>query len=154
MALSWRTIDLKFSAGPPLGRLARWLRILGLDCRYLPEPENNGDISKYAEDHILLTRRTDIKGKNVVFIGEDRVENQLKILSQLVPIKDLIRPFSRCVECNVPLKDISKDEARPIVPEYVYLTQEDFKICPLCGRVFWPGTHRNRMEIKIKEIFG
>jgi len=147
---------LKFLAGPPLGRLARWLRILGFDCQYQTESEMNGDgdTSKYAEDHLILTRRTDAKGSNVIFIGEDRVESQLRVLNQLIPIKDRIQPFSRCIECNVPLKSISKDEARSIVPEYIYLTQEDFKICPQCGRVFWPGTHRNRMEIKIKEIFG
>ena len=147
---------MKFLAGPPLGRLARWLRILGFDCQYLAESETqrDGDTSKYTKDHLLLTRRADAKGPNVIFIGEDRVESQLKVLNQLIPIKDRIQPFSRCIECNVPLKNISKDEARPIVPEYIYLTQEDFKICPRCGRAFWPGTHRNRMEEKIKDIFG
>jgi uncharacterized protein with PIN domain len=50
------------------------------------------------------------------------------------------------------LSGIAREEARPAVPPYVYETRAEFRICPLCSRIYWPGTHRERMAAEIGEI--
>jgi uncharacterized protein with PIN domain len=48
---------------------------------------------------------------------------------------------TRCVTCNVPLEKITREQARPLVPFFVYQIHYDFKRCPKCKKVFWPGDH-------------
>jgi uncharacterized protein with PIN domain len=142
---------VKFTAGPPLGKLAKWLRILGFDCRYaIEESQMSGD----AKDRLLLTRRANMTGRGIIYIGVDRVEDQLRVLSQLLPLGGNIHPFSRCIECNTPTEPVAKEDIISEIPEYIALTHDSFTICPRCNKVFWSGTHRSRMEEKIAHIFG
>jgi hypothetical protein len=62
------------------------------------------------------------------------------------------RAFSRCPVCNVPLRDIPKQEAWNHVPSYVYATQSVFRLCPECGRFFWRGTHWQDMLDRLQAL--
>ncbi|MBI2882161.1 MAG: Mut7-C RNAse domain-containing protein [Candidatus Tectomicrobia bacterium] len=55
------------------------------------------------------------------------------------------RPLSRCIRCNEPLAEVSRAEAAPEVPDFTWATQGRFQRCPVCRRVYWPGTHRERI---------
>jgi uncharacterized protein with PIN domain len=104
------------------------------------------------EDRIYLTRHADPKGRRVIFIGEDKVSDQLSVMNLLISLKDEADPLSRCIECNEPLTDLPREAAAGRVPEHVFITHHEFTHCPRCGRVFWPGTHVDRMEDIIGEI--
>ncbi|ADK85259.1 protein of unknown function DUF82 [Desulfarculus baarsii DSM 2075] len=124
-----------------LGRLARWLRLLGLDATLLQRPP-----SQPPPDQLLLTRRVKLRGRRgVVFIEHDRLVDQLR---QTVGLPGLnIRPeafFTRCLECNQPVRAIGRDQAAAVVADHVLMTAERFTQCPRCGKVFWPGSHGQR----------
>ncbi|MBN1571776.1 MAG: Mut7-C RNAse domain-containing protein [Deltaproteobacteria bacterium] len=140
---------MKFAADAPLGKLSKWLRIMGYDCAYPAVLEDQDP----DDDRIFLTRTTGVKGKGVLFIGCNYIEDQIDTLNTLLPIKDNIKPFTRCTLCNTPLKTIEKESVFTDVPDYIYVTHDDFQICPSCKRVYWRGTHRERMEGIIEALF-
>ena len=140
-----RIMILKFAADAALGRLSKWLRIMGYDCIYpAVVKEQNFD-----DERMFLTRSTDVKGTGIVFIGCNDIKDQIEFLIRLLPIMENIQPFSRCVVCNTALKGIKKKEVLGDVPDHIYRTHDDFKFCSNCRKVFWPGTHKERMKKQI-----
>ncbi|MDP7555726.1 MAG: Mut7-C RNAse domain-containing protein, partial [Nitrospinota bacterium] len=62
--------------------------------------------------------------------------------------------FARCSECNEILKEINREEVHGKVPDYIRETQESFRQCPHCKKIFWEGTHCKRMKEKINRLYG
>jgi len=141
---------MKILADSSLGRLSKWLRILGYDTAYHREEADRSFLRKAEQEgRAVLTRRKDVLKRNhsgiVVFVENDRVEDQIgEVLGKLGLAPRPEAFFTICLECNVALKKVTRDEVRSEVPDYVYRTQLDFRRCPGCGRVYWPGTHRMR----------
>lgn len=147
----------RFAVDRTLGRLARWLRVLGFDaaCRKeLPGPR----LLTFAarEDRIVLTRDGRLRcprGRaRVVRIASDRFRDQLRELDRLFPLGGMERRAARCVECNVELESLSEGRLPASVPLHVRATQHDFKRCVRCRRVYWPATHRTHMEAEIAAL--
>jgi len=61
------------------------------------------------------------------------------------PPAEKIAPFGRCLQCNVPLEKITREQARPSVPFFIYQIHHDFRGCPKCRKVYWPGNHVEQM---------
>jgi len=151
--------EIKFLADRMLGKLVKWLRILGFDTSY---PSFDDDLSLILtarqEGRILLTRDANlIKRRNIcdfLFIKGDHWEEQLAgIIKGLKLEIDLnSKIFSRCSLCNAPTKDIDKKEVKTHVPIYVFLSQDKFVYCPSCKKYYWRGTHWQRMTKKIKKF--
>ena len=150
----------EFVCDAMLGRLARWLRVLGYGAEYFHEIDD-AELVAYARDKglLLLTRdtrlvqRTDI-GPHLLIEENDPWE-QLKALVPRLGLRvDREKAFTRCVECNAPLGHIEKSEIRGLVPPFVYARQEKFSRCPSCGRIYWPATHHKKMLDKLDELFG
>jgi uncharacterized protein with PIN domain len=78
-----------------------------------------------------------------VFISHDHVQDQLQELTSFLDLKH--EPFIRCSRCNTLLVDRPRDEVKGHVSDYVYETHENFAGCPLCGRIYWKGTHIPRI---------
>ncbi|MFQ5951869.1 MAG: Mut7-C RNAse domain-containing protein [Candidatus Omnitrophota bacterium] len=138
--------ETKFIVTQELGKLAKWLRILGYDCVYYDGKEVPDLIIQTIRDkRILLTRSsalTKYKGINVIVINSDHVEEQVEQVIKELGLKlEDEKLFRRCVECNFELEDMPKAKAEGKVPEYVFQTQEAFKRCPRCDKIFWKGTH-------------
>jgi hypothetical protein len=152
---------MRFIADSMLGRLAKWLRILGYDTVYFPRIEDRL-LLKIAreEDRILLTRDTrlvKVRGlKRFLLLKDNDTFKQLKKVIttlRLNPCVDAcISPLIRCPLCNTPLNRASKEKARGRVPNYVYNTVEDFKHCPGCNRFYWKGTHPEMAQKKLLEV--
>lgn len=147
---------MKFVADKMLGRLARWLRVIGQDVTYGPHLSGYGLIrAARREGRVILTRDRRIGRKSpppYVFIDGDRFRDQLKQVIRecgLDPFKDA---FTRCVECNSPLDFIAKRAVQDKVPSYVFATQEKFSICPACRRIYWPATHQQKMVDELKAM--
>jgi uncharacterized protein with PIN domain len=141
---------MKFLADSSLGRLSKWLRILGYDTVYCRGEANRSFLRKAEkESRAVLTRRRDVLARQqpgiVLFVENDRVEDQIEeVLERLDLRPDPEKLFTLCLRCNEYLKAASPEEVQPLVPDYVFRTQKEFRVCPGCSGVFWPGTHRDR----------
>lgn len=156
---------MKFVADSMLGRLARWLRLLGYDTLYFPQIEDSL-LLKIArdEDRILLTRDTRlvrVRGlKKFLLLEENDPFKQLKHVItalKLSPISESdkqkkIPLLIRCPLCNTPLDIASKEDAKSSVPDYVYHTIDGFKYCSGCNKFYWRGTHPERAQRKLSEV--
>ena len=138
-----------------LGKLAKWLRILGYDTLY-QSYYGPGVIDRLVkEDRCLLSRHktTVDRYTGALLLYSDRVGEQLTELRQWIPLMpDQKKLFSRCLVCNVFLEKAEEDEARRSIPEYVfYQNIKGIRFCPSCGRYYWPGSHRTKMMSQLRE---
>lgn len=140
-----------------LGRLAKWLKILGFDTVYFSKIEDS-DLLTLAqkEGRILLTRDNALIEKSrsikTLFIESEDWNSQVEQVLNAFDLWQSVDPYSRCIECNTALKDLPKSSAKNLVVPFVYERADSFAICGQCGRVFWKGTHHQDMEFKIEEI--
>jgi len=149
---------VRFAADSMLGRLAKALRMLGYDVTYDPFVEDQTLIRQArTEDRVLLTRDTGMLRRRHlprhVFVESDHVGEQLAQVTRELGLRvDAHAAFSRCIVCNSALEDASRESVRDQVPPYVYATQREFARCPGCGRIYWRGTHVERMQRKIEAL--
>ncbi len=140
-----------------LGKLAKWLKILGFDSIFFSKIEDEELMAiAQREGRILLTRDTGMieraRSLTTLFIDSEDWREQVKQVLDHFYLWENVKPNSRCIECNTPLKKISKKRARNLVTPFVYKMADIFALCPSCGRVFWRGTHLKDMEFKISEL--
>jgi len=149
----------RLAADAMLGKLAKWLRVLGFDVTY----------ERWIEDQVLV-RRAKNEGRDIltrdrrlvqrrwgnsirfIVIEDDHWPNQLRqVIRELgqPPRKDVL---SRCIRCNEPLNSFRRIEAAAQVPPYVHRTQKKFFQCPSCRRIYWRGTHQKRILSRLKTI--
>jgi uncharacterized protein with PIN domain len=137
----------KFIVDFMLGRLAKWLRIFGYDTVYADRsyPENI-ILTSLKENRVLLTRNTGLSRKRawkMVLIRSDKfIEQAAQVMKELKFNISEADFFTRCTFDNAGLKAVpAKESIKSKVPEYVYKTQDKFSECPVCGRIYWAGTH-------------
>ena len=148
--------DVKFAADFMLGRLAKWLRIIGCDVIYGRHLTGYGLIrAARSEDRLILTRDRRLKQKQpppFVLIESDHYRDQLRQVIGHCGIHVGENVFSRCVECNAVLQARARDEVESLVPAYVYSSQTEFSFCPICRRIYWPATHREKMLEQLRNL--
>lgn len=104
---------------------------------------------------VVLTRRSSFKNQSgFIFLKSDELKEQLRELSGLVDLKGLGRMYTRCSICNSLLEAVARTEVKDRVPEHVFIGHERFMRCPVCGKIYWPGTHRDRVEETLKNVLG
>jgi uncharacterized protein len=148
---------MTFVADCMLGKLARWLRALGLDVAYFRRIGDDELLNiARKEGRTLLTRDTALyaraRGVSRLFIESEKWDRQVVQLLRAFRLRDKLCPHTRCLECNVPLKSLSRAAARNLVAPFVLDHAQSFSLCPACGRVFWKGTHLDDMGAKIARI--
>jgi uncharacterized protein with PIN domain len=150
--------ETKFIADAMLGKLSKWLRILGFDTLYYRNKEDNKLLELAMEENRqILTRKTSLKTRkdiksHLLFINENEPLKQLKEVIE--HYKVTINPynvFTLCLICNQKLEELPAVLAKDRVPEYVANTEKNFYICPHCKKIFWRGTHYKNMLNRIKE---
>lgn len=141
----------RFLCDAMLGRLARWLRALGLDAAFDPDIDDAA-LVRWAVDEgrVVLTRDRSLpeewRVSGCVVVASDDPLEQLREVAERF---DLTVPgplFSRCLECNEPLERAPAEAVERRVPERVRDRQREFRRCPACGRVYWEGSHTRRMR--------
>jgi len=139
-----------------LGRLVKWLRVLGQDVIYGQHLTGHGLIrAARAEGRLILTRDRRLKQKQpppYLFIESNHYRDQLRQVIQECGLKPAQAMFTRCVECNTALQPRTKDSVENAVPPYVFSTQEKFSWCPKCRRIYWPATHHSRMMAELEQL--
>jgi uncharacterized protein len=147
---------MKFVADKMLGRLARWLRIIGQDVTYGPELSGAGLMrAARREERLILTRDLGLGKKSpppYLFIRSDHFREQLRQVIEECGIDPLKDAFTRCVECNTAFEAIAKAEVADKVPPYVFATQKKFSFCRTCRRIYWPATHQEKMAQELKSL--
>ena len=132
-----------------LGRLAKWLRIMGYDTHYQSFYQKKDIGLLIQEGRALLSRhkKTTDRYPGALLVLSDHIEEQLHEIQKRFQLEpDRLRWFTRCLICNVLLKKTQVDHLRLDVPDYVlYENRSQIRFCPSCGRYFWPGSHRERM---------
>ena len=146
---------MKFLADVMLGRLATWLRLLGYDTAYQHDA-TDAELARRAriEQRILLTRDVELtrrRGVRAVLLESEQVEDQIRQVFHVLNLTAQ-EAFSRCTECNSLSEEVSEDSARGLVPPYVFHTQERFRRCPRCARVYWRGTHWARIVAQMQDL--
>jgi hypothetical protein len=143
--------DARFVLDVHLGRLAAYLRMLGFDALYRNrwDDECLAEVSRH-EHRILLTRDVGLLKRGSVTHGyclrATQPRRQLVEVAGRFDLGRLAKPFSRCMRCNSPLTQASKDHVRDRLPAQAAALHDDFRRCPDCGRVYWKGGHFRRME--------
>jgi uncharacterized protein with PIN domain len=140
-----------------LGRLAKWLRLLGYDTAY----ENDADDLHLArraraEGRVLLTRDQELAarpGLRTLLIESEVLEEQMQQVQEALGSPP-DPALSRCNVCNVQLKAATREDVADRIPPYVLRTHEEFRICPSCGHVYWAGTHLESMREQLGEVEG
>ncbi|MGQ9682833.1 MAG: Mut7-C RNAse domain-containing protein [Anaerolineae bacterium] len=137
-----------------LGRLARWLRILGYDALYDPHWDDNELVRRArVEGRTLLTRDVALaqrRGVRAVLMASERLREQLcQVARELGPTPG--EAFGRCPVCNEPLERVPRSWAWGHVPPYTFCTQDEFRLCPACNRFYWRGTHYAHMRRALAE---
>lgn len=147
--------NLRLLADGMLGRLTRWLRLLGYDTAY----DNHADDTELArraraEGRILLTRDRELarrRGLRTLLIQSEVLEEQVQEVQNALGLPP--HPaLSRCAVCNTVLEPVTPAEIADLVPPYVLRTQTEFHRCPGCGRTYWPGTHLDTMYAQLGHL--
>ena len=150
-------MDIRFITDRNLGTLAKWLRILGYDTLYERGNADSDFLRKAAEEgRVALTRKRDLARPShpgrLVVVKADKTPDQLaEVLEALTITMSPMKAMTLCLRCNVPLDEIQKETAEGLVPAYVYQKYKQFRRCPRCRRIFWPGTHREHIEECLKK---
>jgi len=140
-----------------LGRLAKWLRLLGYDTRYDNSARDLALLRiAQAESRVLLTRDWALsrqRGVRSIWLASQHLADQVKqVRAEIGPPPE--GAFTRCAVCNVRLAPIDKAAVESRVPPYVFQTQDAFFTCARCGRVYWSATHVERMKSLIRMLDG
>jgi uncharacterized protein len=150
--------DKKFAADAMLGKLARWLRILGYDTTYKQDIAD-GELVRSAldEGRTILTRDTLLVKRlppgSFLFIMDDAPAGQLRqAVHELGLAVEEARLLSRCVVCNGELYQADKESVRSIVPDYPLNASSRFDRCAGCGKVYWLGTHKTRILTRLQQL--
>jgi uncharacterized protein len=144
------TNKAQFVADVMLGKLAKWLRVMGIDVLYEPDG-TDAQLLQCAErcGRILLTRDRSLMRRQGpaqrFYIESDYYHEQVRQVVQRFRLAKSIQVFSRCLQCNASLRAIAKQCVAERVPPYVQATQMTFKHCAICDRLYWGGTHRDNM---------
>jgi hypothetical protein len=110
-----------------------------------------------ADDRVILTRDRRLVQRRLarrhLLIRSEVVDEQVRqVLEELGIRPDPGRLLGRCLRCNVPTQPIPADEARNRVPPWIAHTQDKYRVCPACGRIYWPGTHVERMKRRLERM--
>ena len=149
--------DTKFVLDVHLGKLAAYLRMLGFDTLYrscYSDPELV-HIS-VTDTRILLTRdRGLLKHSDITrgyWLRETNSRAQLLEVTHRFDLARSLRPFTRCMACNGVLQTVMKDSVEDEIPPRIAELHEEYKRCPICHRIYWKGSHYEKMQRLVEAI--
>ncbi len=143
--------EIRFVLDTHLGRLAAYLRMLGFDTLYRNDYTDDelADIS-HTEGRILLTKDRGLLKRNQVtygyYVRETDPQQQVAEVVRRFDLFQEITPFRRCLRCNTPLNPVDKEAIADRLPPKAREYYQEFRLCPTCGRIYWRGSHYDRMR--------
>jgi uncharacterized protein with PIN domain len=143
--------EIKFVLDIHLGRLMAYLRMLGFDALY-PEDYRDEELARLSstEQRILLTRDLGLLKRSVVtygyYVRDTDPEQQLIEILKNFDLFDRIEPFHRCLDCNGLLEPVEKEAINNLIPPNTQKYYDEFRHCTACGKIYWKGSHYQRMQ--------
>ncbi|RJS76731.1 hypothetical protein CW667_04940 [Candidatus Bathyarchaeota archaeon] len=150
---------MKFIADGMLGKLTRWLRILGHNVKYSNRLDDNQllTIAK-KERRILLTRDLELyqqataKGVNAFYFeGTDEAERLAQLAKRFGIKLEVDMTISRCPKCNTRVKPIEKEKIADKVEKSTFTYYNEFWQCPKCEQIYWQGAHWTRIRKTLEQ---
>lgn len=145
--------DFKFVTDAALGKLAKWLRLLGYDTIVFPKQAGRKMLRLAdAERRIVLTRRRDMlerqfSGRLYLVHGIEVADQLKEVISKYFLKINKKEMFNRCIKCNEKLISITREEVRNLVPPFVFENSSAYNKCLNCCKIYWSGTHqRNALQ--------
>ncbi len=137
-----------------LGTLAKWLRFMGFDTEY-PGPLDDTELLAMAhrDGRVLLTRDKELASRSpeAIRVRSDDLDEQIREVAARLGLR-IVDPLSRCSLCNAVLVLASPQEVGDLVPEGVLARHDTFWRCPSCGKVYWQGSHWDRMVERLNRL--
>lgn len=148
---------MTFLADRTLGKLARWLRMLGYDTLSVQHIDADRLECAQQTQRVVLTRDTAFFARlppdTGIFITSDHVAEQVQqVLKAFRLTPDEARPLSRCLACNTLLEQIEKATVEGEIPDFIFHTQQEFARCPHCRKVYWKGSHHQNILKRLSQI--
>ena len=149
--------ESRFVVDCNLGRLARYLRLLGLDCLYRNDFDDD-TVSRISQQQrrIVLTRDRRLLHRKIIthglYVRAVKPKDQVKEVLQRLDLHGAVQPFSRCTRCNGLLKAISKQTVDHRLEPKTRRYYNDFLQCEQCGQVYWQGSHHERAKRLVREL--
>jgi len=151
--------DLKFVTDGMLGKLTRWLRMLGHDVIYTGSMDDKELIKKAKDEkRILLTRDLELyrqaiaRGSETFLIeSSNQTANLAKLAKRFKFQLEIDVEVSRCPKCNTQIKPASKASVIERIPETTASNYDEFWKCPGCNQIYWRGAHWKRIEKTLTE---
>lgn len=149
--------DPKFVCDVHLGKLAKNLRMIGIDSAY----KNNYTAREIVnisinERRVILTRNPGLLKRSEVthgyFVRNSIPLEQTKEIVNRFQLQNNINEFSRCIECNSKLVETEKDKIIHRLPKRISKAHDDFYLCSECNKIYWKGSHFDNMLLKLKLI--
>ena len=153
----------KFIADNNVGKLARWLRMMGYDTLLFRQKDDAQMIkTALSENRVVLTKDTQFMKRRLVTNGklrtihikQDDPKLQVQEVVKTLNLNYHFKPFSLCLECNQALIARDKEEVQNLVPSRVLEAQTQYTQCPACHRIYWQGTHWQAMVKKLQDLQG
>jgi uncharacterized protein with PIN domain len=154
-------MEIKFIADNNVGKLARWLRLIGYDTVLLKRKDDAEMIEiALGENRVILTKDAQFMKRRLVTNGtlktvhveQDDPKLQVRELVKTLSLDYHFKPFSRCLECNRKVVARDKKDVKNLIPARVFETQTQYTQCPACHRIYWPGTHWQAMSKKLQDL--
>lgn len=147
----------KFVLDVHLGKLAKALRMLGFDTCYQNDFSDQAIAAISArENRIVLTRDVGLLKQKTIrwgyWLRSQHPEEQLEEVMRYFGLAGELSPFTRCLACNTPIVEVAKEEVWEKLPPKTRLYFQQFYECPSCRRVYWKGSHYDRMQAFVQRV--
>jgi len=149
--------NVKFIVDIQLGNLSKYMRMLGFDAAYKSDYNENKIINtSLKEKRTILTKNRELLKRNEVthgyWVRNMEIKRQIDEIINRFDLKNEIKEFTRCMECNTLLEKVGKEKVINRLPEKVIQYQQEFYYCRNCNKIYWKGSHYERMMETIKNI--
>jgi uncharacterized protein len=149
---------MRFATDATVGKLGRHLRSAGFDTLCQHQNRSGDFFDTIDDERIILTRTTWLhlrfKHRPLVFIRDnDPFQQMVQVVRELRLGLDDLNPFTRCLECNADIRQLNREAVTGRVPAYVWQRHHAFHACGECGRIYWAGSHHDRMRKRLSAIF-
>jgi uncharacterized protein with PIN domain len=147
----------RFIADAHLVALGRYLRMLGFDV-HLDQALDDTQIAKISahENRIVLTRDRELLKHKIIthgcYLHSEKPRLQLQEIAMRLDLLAAMAPFTRCMDCNAELVDVDSSEIADSLPPGTVEYYDCFKRCPGCSKIYWRGSHHQRMCAMIEKL--
>lgn len=138
-----------------LGKLARYLRMLGFDAQYIQQGEDVRSLPEPSAGSLFLTKKKgdgSLREHTIVIQSNNPDRQILEIMDHIKREIDPAAFMTRCMKCNAILVDVPGEEIEQSVPEYIYHHHKAFRVCPSCKKVYWEGSHAEKMRVWLRKL--